>query len=39
MDAEKDDIDIIVNRIFDNFTKVYKGKPLSLDYDIAEIAK
>ena len=39
MDAEKEDIDIIVNRIFDNFSKIYKGKPLSLDYDIAEIAK
>ncbi|MBP3594973.1 MAG: diguanylate cyclase [Lachnospiraceae bacterium] len=39
MDAEKEDIDFIVNRIFDNFSKIYKGKPLSLDYDIAEIAK
>ena len=39
MDAEKEDIDIITNRIFDNFNKVYKGKPLSLDYDVAELAK
>jgi len=39
MDAEKEDIDIITNRIFDNFSKVYSGKPLSLDYDIAELAK
>ncbi|MBP3579068.1 MAG: diguanylate cyclase, partial [Lachnospiraceae bacterium] len=39
MDAEKEDINIITNRIFDNFAKVYKGKPLSLDYDIAELAK
>jgi len=39
MDAEKEDIDIITNRIFDNFSKVYQGKPLSLDYDIAEVSK
>ena len=39
MDAAKEDIDDITNRIFDNFSKVYDGKPLSLDYDIAEMAK
>ena len=39
MDAEKKDIEEIINRIFDNFSKVYDGKPLSLDYDIAEMAK
>ena len=39
MDAEKEDIDTITNRIFDNFSKIYDGKPLSLDYDIAEFAK
>ncbi len=39
MDAEKEDIDTITNRIFDNFSKVYDGKPLSLDYDIAELEK
>ncbi len=39
MDAEKEDIDVITNRIFENFAKVYDGKPLSLDYDIAELAK
>jgi len=39
MDAEKEDIDVIINRIFDNFAKVYDGKPLSLDYDIAELSK
>ena len=39
MDAEKADIDIIVNRIFDNFSKIYQGKPLTLDYDIAELSK
>lgn len=39
MDAEKEDIDDITNRIFDNFSKVYNGKPLTLDYDIAELEK
>lgn len=39
MDAEKKDIDDITNRIFDNFSKVYNGKPLTLDYDIAELEK
>ena len=39
MDAEKEDINIITNRIFDNFAKVYDGKPLSLDYDVAELSK
>lgn len=39
MDAEKEDIDDITNRIFDNFSKIYDGKPLALDYDVAEFAK
>lgn len=39
VDAGKDDIDMITGRIFDNFNKVYVGKPLNLDYDIAELAK
>ncbi len=39
MDAGKEDIELITNRIFDNFNKVYDGKPLSLDYDVAEVAK
>ena len=34
-DAGKEDIENITNRIFKNFNEVYKGKPLSLDYDIA----
>jgi len=38
MDAEKEDINIITNRIFDNFAKVYGGKPLALDYDVAELS-
>ncbi|MBR6643715.1 MAG: diguanylate cyclase [Lachnospiraceae bacterium] len=39
VDAGKDDIDMITGRIFDNFNKVYVGKPLNLDYDIAELTK
>ncbi len=39
MDAEKEDIDTVIGRIFENFNKVYQGKPLSLDYDVAEIEK
>ena len=39
MDAEKEDIEVITNRIFDNFGKVYNGKPLVLDYDIAELPR
>ena len=39
MDAEKEDIDIIKNRIFENFSKIYKGKSLLLDYDVAELEK
>ena len=38
-DAGKEDIENITNRIFKNFNEVYKGKPLSLDYDIAELEK
>jgi len=36
-DAGKEDIETITKRIFDNFNNLYKGKPLSLDYDIAEL--
>ena len=39
MDAEKEYIQTIINRIFENFAKVYRGKPLSLDYDVAEVEK
>ena len=39
MDAEKEDIDIITSRIFDNFSKIYDGKPLTLDYDVAVLEK
>lgn len=39
MDAEKEDINIIIHRIFENFSKVYDGKRLVLDYDVAEMPK
>lgn len=38
-DAGKEDIENITKRIFNNFNNLYKGKPLSLDYDIAELEK
>jgi len=39
VDAEKADVETIINRIFENFNKIYIGKPLALDYDIAELPK
>ena len=39
MDAGKEDIEMIINRIFDNFKRVYDGKDMVLDYDVAEIPK
>ena len=39
MDAGKDDINLITHRIFENFAKVYDGKNLVLDYDVAELPK
>lgn len=39
MDAGKGDIELITSRIFDNFNKVYKGKDMVLDYDVAELPK
>ena len=39
MDAGKDDIDMIIHRIFDNFNKVYDGKDMLLDYDVAALPK
>lgn len=39
MDAGKEDIDLITLRIFENFNKVYTGKPLVLDYDVAELPR
>ena len=38
-DAGKEDIENITKRIFNNFNELYKGKPLSLDYDIAELER
>ena len=39
MDAEKGTIDMISNRIFTNFQKVYDGKEMNYDYAIAELSK
>ncbi len=39
MNAEKEDIEIIVKRIFENFHNVYDGKTMVLDYDVAELTK
>jgi len=39
MDAEKGTIDMISNRIFTNFEKVYDGKEMNYDYAIAELSK
>ena len=38
-DAGKEDLNKITTRIFGNFKKLYKGKPLTLDYDVAELEK
>lgn len=39
MDAEKEDMNVITGRIFDNFKKIYNGKSMTLDYDVAELEK
>jgi len=39
MDAEKDTIEMISNRIFSNFKKIYNGKEMMFSYDIAELVK
>ena len=38
MNAEKDDISIVTNRIFDNFYKICTDKTITLSYDIAELS-
>ena len=39
MNTEKEDINVIMHRIFENFSKVYGGKAVVLDYDVAELPK
>lgn len=39
MDAEPEDVEGIVRRIFENFRALYDGKELILDYDVAELPK
>ena len=39
MDARRKDINRITGRIFDNFKKVYDGKDMLLDFDVAELPK
>jgi len=39
MDAEREDIEGIVKRIFENFRALYDGKELILEYDVAELPK
>ncbi len=39
MDADKEDINVITHRIFENFSKIYDGKALVLDYDVAELPR
>lgn len=39
MNAGKEDINLITSRIFENFNKVYDGKKVVLDYDVAELPR
>ena len=39
MDVEREDIEQITKRIFDNFRTVYEGKEMILDYDVAELPR
>jgi len=39
MDAEREDVEGIVKRIFENFLALYDGKELILDYEAAELPK
>lgn len=39
MDAEEAAVSMISNRIFTNFKKIYDGKEMVFDYDIAELPK
>lgn len=39
LNAQKDDVSVITNRIFENFHKVYENKSISLNYDIAELVQ
>ena len=39
MDAKREDIDMITGRIFENFKKVYDGKDMLIDFDVAELPK
>ncbi len=37
LNAKKDDITVIMNRVFERFYKVYACKPMHLSYDVAEL--
>ncbi len=39
LNAQTEDISIIMNRIYENFSKICKNKSISLNYDIAELVK
>ena len=39
LNAQKEDIDMITNRIFDKFYKTYDSKLIEMNYDIADLLK